>query len=260
MEINEYQSLASVEKDHWFYRGKRRIVRHWLERVVKLDADKVLVDVGAGTGTWCGEMSSLCRTIGVDPSDEALRIARQRHAGEWIQAPATKLPFPADFADAVTLLDVIEHIDDDFAALMEAVRITRPAGAILVTVPALMSLWSDWDVRLHHKRRYTRRSLLRLTNSPSISVIHCTYTNTVALLPVYVIRQLRKVLRCAATQGAEERIPAPYLNRTLEQLFVVPACWGRVRMPIGVSLLLVLRKNWSRNPTETIQDFLTPNA
>jgi len=242
METNEYRSLASVEERHWFYRGKRTIVRHWLDQVVTLDAGKVLVDVGAGAGTWCGEMANICRVIGVDSSDEAMRIASQKHACQWVKAPATALPFSEACADAVTLLDVIEHVDDDAGALMEAVRITKPGGVIVVTVPALMSLWSDWDVRLHHKRRYTRQSLLRLTDRPSVSVLHCNYMNTFALLPVYAVRKLRKVFKCAATEGAEERIPPRWLNGLLEQLFVIPACWKHVRMPAGVSLLLVLIK------------------
>ena len=54
---------------------------------------------------------------------------------------------------------------------------------VVVTVPALRWLWSDWDVALHHRRRYHRADLLRLVGRCGVEVLHCSYINTLALLP-----------------------------------------------------------------------------
>ena len=68
--------------------------------------------------------------------------------------------FIAMVLSIMTLMDVLEHLDDDDAALREMIRLTRPGGLIVITVPALRWLWSDWDVVLHHRRRYHRRPIL----------------------------------------------------------------------------------------------------
>src|SRR4029079_14886838 len=63
--------------------------------------------------------------------------------------------------DLILLLDVLEHIADDVAALAAARRALRPGGHLLVTVPALPWLWSRHDEANHHHRRYLPRGLRR---------------------------------------------------------------------------------------------------
>ena len=66
MNPDEYRKLAEVERDHWFYAGKRDIVRYWLRQVRPISPQDLLVDCGAGTGTFAVEMSSLCRVLAID--------------------------------------------------------------------------------------------------------------------------------------------------------------------------------------------------
>jgi len=65
-EPNEYSNLANVETDHWFYVGKRDIVRHWIQRVHPLRPHHLLADCGAGTGTFAAEMASFCQVLALD--------------------------------------------------------------------------------------------------------------------------------------------------------------------------------------------------
>jgi SAM-dependent methyltransferase len=247
MNPEEYEKLAAIDRDHWFYAGKRAIVRHWISRYRRLTSDDVLVDGGMGTGTWLLSMARECRIIGLDDYEESLRIAKplvEAAGGRAIKTGLGRVDLPDGAASVVTLLDVLEHLDDDAGALREMARLTKPGGLIVITVPALQILWSDWDEVLHHRRRYSRRQLLELIRrTPGVELLHCAYTNTFSLLPIALIRMWRKLVPLKpGAPRMEDQIPAPWLNRILYQLYVPPACAGWWHPPAGVSLLAVMRR------------------
>jgi SAM-dependent methyltransferase len=192
MNPEEYARLERVEVEHWFYAGKRRIVLHWLRRYGVLATNKLLVDCGAGTGRFVAEATQYCSAIAVDDHEESLSIARRHLGPEAVRkGSCTDLPFPDAVADGVTALDVIEHVENDCGALREMARILKPGGVLVVTVPAFQALWSDWDVALHHIRRYRRPELIELLCEAGFELLHCNYVNVVAFPAVYVLRKWR---------------------------------------------------------------------
>jgi SAM-dependent methyltransferase len=241
----EYEKLYRLDRDHWFYRGKRAIVRHWIGQYLPLKPDDVLIDAGTGTGTWPVEMSQVCRVIGLDDHAESIALARPRIeavGGQVMQTTLDRVDLPDQTAAVATMLDVLEHLDDDRSALREMIRLVRPGGLIVVTVPALRWLWSDWDVTLHHRRRYHRPDLLGLVSQPEVEVLRCAYINTAALLPILLVRLWRRFFPPRpGAERAEDRVPWGPVDALLYHLFVTPACWGWFRPPAGVSLLAALR-------------------
>jgi SAM-dependent methyltransferase len=242
----EYEALEQVERDHWFYAGKREIVLWWLRRLGKLQPDLLLVDCGAGTARFTQEAAAYCNVLAVDDHQESLVIARRRLRADQVkEGSCTDLPLPDQSADVVTALDVIEHVPDDKLAVQEMTRILKPGGILVVTVPAFQSLWSDWDVALHHQRRYRHSTLLPLFEKAGLELIHWNYVNVLAFPAVFAIRKLRGIRRNSngVTQDrAEERIPSPSLNRLLQSAFVRPACQSRIRFPVGVGMLAIGRR------------------
>ncbi|UCG32168.1 MAG: class I SAM-dependent methyltransferase [Phycisphaerales bacterium] len=249
MNPEEYQKLEALDREHWFYAGKRAIVRHWIDRFAALTPDSLLVDGGVGTGTWLAEMRHTCRVLGIDDHDESLSISGPKLDGAVLKASLHQVDLPDNHASVVTLLDVLEHVVDDAAALREMIRITRPGGLLIITVPALPWLWSDWDEILHHQRRYYRRDLLRLIRRPGVEVLRCAYTNSWALPAMVVMRFLRRLIGGppSGKPRAEERLPPAWLNRLFQALYVKPACWFWFRPPLGASLLAILRKRPDRD-------------
>ena len=79
-----------------------------------------------------------------------------------VQTDATLLPFSDASFDAVFIFDVLGHIDGDNVVAEEIRRVLRPGGALLITVPAFMFLFGHQDRMSDHKRRYHRRTLVKL--------------------------------------------------------------------------------------------------
>jgi SAM-dependent methyltransferase len=242
MNVDEYANLEATERDHWYYAGKRDVVRHWLGQAARLRPDQVLLDCGAGTGLFAQEMAPSCRVLVLDDHEESLRRLRERFPGEQVlQVSAQGIPLPDASVDALTALDVLEHIENDGAAVREFARVLKPGGVAVVTVPAGMALWSDWDTALHHYRRYDRRQLQALFASSDWELIHVNYTNTLVYPIVWGVRKWRAWRRADSKTRTEDRIPPRWLNRVLRHTFVGMARW-RIAFPLGVSLLLVARR------------------
>jgi len=243
MNAEEYANMDQMETAHWYYAGKRDFARGWLLRVRPPAAPDLLLDCGAGTGRFAQEMEAHCRVMVLDDHEEALRLLRTRFRPDQILSLAgDRVPLPDASLEYVTALDVLEHTPDDRAVVTGFHRLLKPGGVALVTVPASMALWSDWDVALHHFRRYSRPQLTALFPEAQWELLHVNYTNVAVYPAVWLVRKWRNWFpRQGGQARSEDKLPAPWLNAVLRWLFVRPAFW-RVPFPFGVSLLLVARK------------------
>jgi SAM-dependent methyltransferase len=250
MDPKEYDNLSKVETHHWFYSGKREIVRYWIHRIHPLAPTHLLADCGAGTGRFAAEMTPHCRVLAIDDHEESLELARGHLGAERVKrGTCGNLPLADGSVDVLTALDVIEHVEKDREALREFARVVRPGGIVVITVPALMMLWSDWDVALHHFRRYNRRSLLDLIPRDAFEVVHVNYVNVVAFPLVLLVRKWRALkarLGLKVDNRSEDDIPPGPLNALLRWSFVWPACQRLIPFPIGVGLIAVLRRKEHR--------------
>ena len=179
----------------------------------------------------------------LDDHEESLRLLRTRFRADQILSLAgDRVPLPDASLDYVTALDVLEHTPDDAAVVRGFHRLLRPGGLAVVTVPASMALWSDWDVGLHHFRRYSRPQLTALFPSADWKVVHVNYTNVLVYPLVWLVRRWRRWFpQPGEPIRAEDRLPPFWLNRIMRAQFVWMASW-RIPLPFGVSLLLVAQR------------------
>ncbi len=157
MQAHHYPILYQVEETHWWYVGRRRIIRFLVERILPtLDNPKPkILDVGCGTGANLKMLANYGRAEGVDISPQAVDFCSERGLDSVKLGAIEELPYEDGSFELVTALDVVEHLDDDVAGLREMRRVLRPDGRLLLFVPAFMFLWGVQDDVSNHRRRYT---------------------------------------------------------------------------------------------------------
>jgi SAM-dependent methyltransferase len=231
-----------AEDRHWWYRGRRRV----LDRVIddlRLPARAEILDAGCGSGRNMIDLARHGTVTGVELSATSVSLARERDAGEVIEGSVLEMPFEIGHFDLAASLDVIEHLEDDLAALRELRRVVKPGGTLLVTVPAYQWLWSGHDVVNHHYRRYTRRSLQRVGEQAGWQQVRTTYFNSLLLPAAIMLRVLDRFNRKTTESSLDLWVPPTPLNWLLERPLALEAAMighgGRI--PAGLSLLAVFR-------------------
>ncbi len=247
MQLSEYDALEKVEREHWFYKGKRILTEYWIEHTTALSRGDVIVDCGAGTGELVRELRSHYEplgvsVIGIEYVEEARRLAMERKGTDLLEGSILALPLQAATSQITIALDVLEHVENDKLAFSEMLRVTKPGGIIIINVPAFQSLWSNWDVSLGHFRRYSKAMLSAVLapHQSEIEVLHFEYENALAFIPIYVLRNLAHLLRIRIR--FEDRIPSLFLNKLLLDLFVGQSRATWFHPPFGSSLFCVLKK------------------
>lgn len=162
MQSAQFRLHAEIEQRHWWFVGRRRILRALVERLVAPGAR--IVDVGCGTGANLASLADGYRCLGIDTSAEAIGFARQRFPEVEFRcgfAPED-LGEAAAEAELFLLLDVLEHVADDRQLLTRLITAARPGAKFLITVPADPALWSRHDESFGHYRRYDRQTFATL--------------------------------------------------------------------------------------------------
>jgi SAM-dependent methyltransferase len=238
-----------VEDVHWWFVGRRRILLQVLDQYIGKDQDggRRILDVGCGTGTMLSYLGSYGKAEGVDIDAEAVGYCRERGLVDVSLGEAAKLPFPDGTFYLVTALDVIEHLDDDAAALREIRRVLRPGGHVLVTVPAHRFMWGDQDEVNMHKRRYVAREIRDRLTATGFEVLRVSYMNAFMFPPIATIRLIRRLqhrMRPRSEPKSDFRYPTPGpLNFLLAAVFGAEApILRRVNIPFGVSILALGHK------------------
>ena len=152
--------LGTLINRHPWWRARSRLTRELLRRLNVLPPARVF-DAGCGWGTTLEALELAgYRATGADISRRALERL-DRPGRKLVEVDLTK-PLPVDEVgsyDVVLALDVIEHLDDDRAAVGRLGELARPGGYVVVSVPARPDLFSEFDVIQGHRRRYLPEAL-----------------------------------------------------------------------------------------------------
>jgi len=237
--VNALEShlLRQIEHSREFFWHRLR----WRALSFHLPADRSfeLVDVGAGVGLL-GDF--LQREVPGASYRFVEPIASLEEYLESCFGADANVRATASFggAEIVTLMDVLEHQPDDRNFLAELLDKMEPGAVLIVTVPALMSLWSKWDVALGHCRRYDKASFRRCLAGLPVEVRELSYLFP-EMIPLGWLRKLQGHI--AREKPAARRAEFPDLPRTLNRMlygFGTVSLRLRSFWPAGTSLLAVL--------------------
>ncbi|MFK7987752.1 MAG: methyltransferase domain-containing protein [Sandaracinaceae bacterium] len=245
MDRSAYDKHLTLEERHFWRVTKRRLVRELIERHGGTSRPLRLCDIGGASSLLARDLGTMAEVIVVEPDPAMVELARER-LGLDARVGALPGPLPEQPEyDVVTLLDVLEHLDDDFGAL-EAIRSQlRPGGILVLTVPALPELWSSHDEILHHRRRYRRADVVRLLERAGFEVERATYWT--GLLLGLVAAQRWYWRRQGGPPTYRVEVPSAPVNWALSQAMNVERrLLSHVDLPIGSSLAIVARVPASR--------------
>jgi SAM-dependent methyltransferase len=238
MERIVYERMAEVDERHWWYRARRSVLESLIQREIPLPKDARILEVGCGTGHNLKMLDRFGTVDGIEIDSEARALAEKRLGRKISSARLPELRgIPKAHYDLVAALDVVEHIDDDRAALSGLASCLNPGGKLLLTVPAHQWMWSAHDELNHHKRRYSKRRFAKLIEDSPLRLEKIGYFNSI-LFPLAVAARLAAKLTGGG--GDDDKLPPKPLNYLFERAFGAErGLVGRIPLPPGLSLFAI---------------------
>ena len=222
--------------DQFWFRSKKDLINILMNKIGRKNLK--ILNIGAGTGVDLEIMNRFGNIYIIDVNKKALDLIPSNLYSEKKLCDATDLPYPNDFFDIVCSFDVFEHIKNDKKAVLEAHRVLKKGGLLLLMVPAFNFLFSAHDRALLHYRRYSKKKLYELLRI--FKYEYLSYWNSILFLPLSILRILKK-----RAKPKTDYFNLPYL---LEKAFLNflrienKLIMKDYRLPFGLSLVGVYRK------------------
>jgi len=213
--------------------------------------DAVLLDAGCSSGFFVQEVRRhfpRSMVIGADFVQGPLeQLAEQAPDLPLLQFDLRTCPLPEACVDAVVLLNVLEHIDDDLAAMRQVQRILRPGGLAIIEVPAGPELYDVYDELLMHHRRYRMREIQLLVRRSGLEVVRASHLGALIYPPFYLVKQWNKryLSRAKASkqQVVAQNIRSTNSSHLLDLVLRLELSVGRrIDWPVGIRCLVTGRK------------------
>jgi SAM-dependent methyltransferase len=242
-----FPTLAAVEREHYWFKTRREVVRDVLRDAVPDVAGRALFDIGCGSGgllSFLGE-SGVPLAGACDVYAESLALVRRRVEAPLLLVDEGRLPPLGPGFTLLSLFDVLEHIDDDRGTLGHLIEILEPGGVLVLTVPAHPFLFGEMDEIAHHRRRYTRRELGDKLRGAGFRVLRLSHFMA-PLVPLVVLRWLARVLprRGSSLERRKQELSVvPVVNGLMSGLLRLERPLVRASLlPLGSSLIAVAER------------------
>ncbi|HNW74368.1 MAG TPA: class I SAM-dependent methyltransferase [Bacteroidales bacterium] len=240
----DYESIYhAAEENYWWFHGRREFIISTIQKQ-GVSKGSVILEVGCSGGRLLELLNEegFRNLSGIDLSEDAICRCRERNLKNVLVKDGENTGFEDGKFDLIIASDILEHIKNEEEALLEWYRILRPGGKLILFVPAFNFLWSSYDEFNFHYRRYTKSYFLKKIVKAGFKVELTSYWNFILFLPIALVRIGTRLLN---TRSRPDRIFEinRYVNRLLLYLIRFEN-WllGLIRLPIGVSLFAVVKK------------------
>jgi len=250
MDKDYYRAYFDYERNHWWFRARSEILKSYIENNIRFTSHQI-ANIGVATGSSSVMLRQFGNVSSLEYEQDCINYIKDKIDFEIIQGSILELPYPDQTFDLACAFDVIEHVHDDSQGVRELMRICRPGGSVLITVPAHMYLWSKHDKINHHFRRYTKQHLEKIfLPNPDGEIIYCSYFNSFLYPLIFLIRQLNNffTLRRSAYKTLKsdfEKFNTGLFNSLLFHIMHAEksVISKQNKFPNGVSLILHWKKH-----------------
>jgi len=224
---------------HWWWGSREAMILGLLESYQPSGGYGDILDVGCGEGLFFGQLRALGEPEGVEPDgDRVSGIGRD--VGTIHVGPFDETFQPGKRYGLIVMLDVLEHIEQDQLALDHARDLLENEGLLVVTVPALESLWTAHDDHNHQYRRYRRTALRSSIRDAGLDVLEAHYCFGWTVPAKLLVRFKERALR---GPSASETVPSRPVNRLLRSITEMELkITRRWAPPLGTSVVAVARR------------------
>lgn len=251
-ELTSFHEETAGE-NHYIDRASREHAVSRLEKWLpsKRGGSPVILDIGCSSGFLLKTLKSRLPEAVVVGSD-FVRNPLMKLAAEWPGLPLLRFdlvrcPLPDAVLDAAVLLNVLEHIEDDFAAVRQVFRILKPGGIAVVEVPANPDLYDVYDKLLLHWRRYRMKDLLARFEGAGFEVLEKSHLGFLLYPGFWLVKKRNRRYLAADVERQRQIVAANIRQGSSSQFLARLMRWeaslrGRVYLPTGIRCLLVCRR------------------
>lgn len=212
----------------------------WQHRLIREELGRRVLEVGCGVGNFTGTILDRDTVIAVDVQPECIQRLKLRYAGQpnlhvfVCDVLSPEFHGLASFhPDSSVIVNVLEHVEDDVAALKAVASVLTPGGVIVLLVPAFQALFGPIDKNLGHHRRYSRDAIRSLAERTGLRIRKLHYMNSIGFFGWWINAHILK-------REAQSQRQIEIFDR-----YVVPpmsAAEHLISPPFGQSLLTILER------------------
>lgn len=238
-----YHENYRLEETYWWFIARSAILLKIINKICKLEKDSNVLDAGCGTGGFAEKLSAHANVICLDTSEIALQYCHKRGLKETHQCILSEFDKSNRRIDAITMLDVIEHIEDDYGAVKDAYNLLDNGGYLVATVPAYQWLWCRHDEIHMHYRRYNKANISKVIQEAGFTIRYVSYFNTFLFLPAILKRFLDKITGADKTNTNPIEPVPDWLNHWFTKIFGFEKYFLPIfKFPFGLSIVIIAEK------------------